>query len=358
MNHRIQKFISLLRRHKIDAYLVTDDINIKYLTEFPASESWLFVTPKKVFYITDFRYVLEAQKGLRGIVVERYTASIFETLFKLAQQTKSKTLGLDERHISLAQYKNFKKYCPKGVGLVAKNNLVESLREIKDIKEIKQIRKAIDLNLKAYNFLKGVVKPNITEREVLFKLERYVRDKGANFSFDPIIASGPNSCFPHAKVSDRRIRRGEPVLVDMGMDIDGYKSDLTRMFFLGKITPLIQETFQKVAMAQQAAIKKIRANISAREIDQEARNYLKKNRLAQYFGHSLGHGVGLEIHEGPLISQTNLSILKEGMVFTVEPAIYIPHQFGIRLEEMVLVTHQGCEVLSNSTGSAIPYVLH
>jgi len=221
------------------------------------------------------------------------------------------------------------------------------LREVKDRTEVRRIQEALKLNLQAFQYLKGVIHPGITEREVLLKLEKYVKERKAGFSFDPIIASGPNSCFPHARVTDRKIRNNEPVLVDMGIDLQGYKSDLTRMFFLGKIPQLVNDVNVAVKSAQIQAIQKIRAGVLASDVDYEARNYLEKHRLGKFFGHSLGHGVGLEIHEGPRISQKSMSVLKEGMVFTVEPAVYLPHQFGIRIEDMVLVTKKGCEVLSD-----------
>ena len=348
MNKRIQEFLAFYKGHPSDAFLVTKDVNITYLTNFAACESWLLILPQKAFYITDFRYILEAKKGLKGIIVKRYGKSIFDTVFAVARDMKIKKIGFDERHMSLSAYRRFNK-CLKGrIKLIAVNGAVESLREVKEKYEINQIKKALRLNLKAYSFLKGVVKPGMSEREALRRLEVFVKDKGATFSFDPIIASGPNSCFPHAKVTDRKIRNNEPVLVDMGIDIGGYKSDLTRVFFLGKIPRPIREICKIVQTAQQKAIDKIKAGVRASEIDHQARNHITKNGLGKYFGHSLGHGVGLEIHEGPTISKTNPAILKAGMVFTVEPAVYIPHKFGIRIEDMVLVTKDGCEVLSRN----------
>ncbi len=346
MTRRIQQFVSQFDEYKIDAYLVTCDVNVRYLTSLPVSESWLLVFPKKVFYITDFRYVQEARQRLKGICVRQYTKSMTETLFKIVREMKAKRLGFDDRYVSLALYKQMKKDCPGSVMLVAKNNTVETMREIKEKDEVQKIRAAIKINLKAYRYLKRVVTPGITEQNVLLKLERYVKSQGAEFSFAPIIASGPNSCFPHARVTNRRIRNNESVLIDMGIDIQGYKSDLTRIFFLGKISNLLRKMHDAVAMAQEVAIKKIKPGIPAAQIDQEARNYLKKHKLAKFFGHSLGHGVGLEVHEGPGITQRSGAILRKGMVFTVEPAVYIPHKFGIRIEDMVWVTHDGCEVLS------------
>ena len=348
LNIRIQQLVSQFPAHKIDAFLVTHDVNIRYLTDFPASESWLLVSPRRSFYLTDFRYILEAQKGLKEITVKRCATSLYSTLFETAKSLKIKRIGFDDRHLSFSAYKKLKKECPKGIKLFSTNNLVEDLREIKTFYEINQIRKALEVHAEAYQLIRKEVKPGISEREILNILENFIKSKNVGFSFPPIIASGPNSCFPHARVSDRIIRNNELVLIDTGIDLNGYKSDLTRMVFLGKIPRFVREANDFVRRAQELAIQHIRPGRRASEVDHQARKYLHKNRLGKFFGHSLGHGVGLEIHENPRISKKSSTILHPGMIFTVEPAVYIPNEFGIRIEDMVLVTQQGCEVLSGN----------
>ena len=348
MNPRLQKLISSFGGQRIGAFLVTKDVNIKYLTGFPAAESWLLILPKKIFYITDSRYLLEAKRGLKGVAVKRYTKSLYDTASFLAKAMHIKRIGFDSRHLSLAAFKKLKKACRGTIELVSRDGLVENFREIKNKQEINQIRRALKLNWEAYAFLKRVIRPGLSEKEVFRKLEAFIKEKGATFSFDPIIASGPNSCFPHAKVTDRKIKNNESVLIDMGMDIGGYKSDLTRVFFLGKIPRPIKEVCSIVKAAQECAIQKIKPRAFAHNIDRAARNYIIKKGLGNFFGHALGHGVVLEIHEGPAISQKSPAVLKEGMVFTVEPAVYIPDKFGVRIEDMVLVTKDGCEVLSRN----------
>ncbi len=348
VNSRIKQLTATFAQHKIDAFLVVKDVNITYLTNFPASESWLFVTPQKSFYITDFRYILEAQRGLKGIAIKQYTKSIYQTLFETAAEQKIKSIGFDDRHITLAQYRTLTEKCPKTIKLVPTSNLVENFREIKDTYEVNQVKKALKVHADTLKFLKGVIKPGVTEQDVFLKLENYVKSRGCGFSFSPIIASGPNSCYPHAKVTNRKIKNNEPVLIDIGIDVNGYKSDLTRMFFLGRITPLVEKVNASVREAQQIAIAKIKAGISVADVDREARNSLAKNKLDQYFGHSLGHGVGLEIHENPRLSQNSNAILKEGMIVTVEPGVYLPNKFGIRIEDMVLVQKDKGKVLSGN----------
>jgi len=348
INTRLQKLVEDFSRHKnIDALLIVNDSNIRYLTQFPAAESWLLVTKTKAFYITDSRYILEARQGLKGIAVKQYSSMPCATLGELCKQNKIKRLGFDGKHTSFALWKKLKEFCPRNRKLVPATGLVESIREIKDEGEIDQIKNCLKLHLKAVDFMKKVVKPGLTERQVANQLERFVKSHGAEFSFSPIIASGPNSCYPHAKVTNRVIRNNENVLLDFGIDFNGYKSDLTRNFFLGRITPRVRQVFDALRLAQQEAISFIKPGISCSQIDAQARKVLRKFGLAKYFGHSLGHGVGLDIHEAPRLSSQCTSLLEAGMIVTVEPGVYIPNQFGIRVEDMVLVTQEGCEVLSD-----------
>ncbi len=346
-NARIKALVADFARHKnIDALVITQDTNIRYLTNFPACESWLLVTRNKAFYITDARYTLAARQGLKGVTVKQFSKCALHTLFELVKTYKIKRLGFDERQVSIAQFKKLKEYCPTRTKLIGTVGAVESLREIKDDQEIEAVRTSLKLHAKALALLKKVVRPGVSELEVLAKLEQFVRLNGATFSFSPIIASGPNSCFPHAHVTKRVIKNNEPVLIDIGMDINGYKSDLTRNFFLGRITARVSQVFEAVTLAQKEAIKMIKPGVPVAEVDLKARQVLRKFGLAKYFGHSLGHGVGLDIHEAPRLSHKCQTVLEPGMIVTVEPGVYIPNQFGIRVEDMILVTEQGCEVLS------------
>ncbi|MBF0490561.1 MAG: aminopeptidase P family protein [Candidatus Omnitrophica bacterium] len=350
MNNRLKRLVNEFPRYRnIDALIITQDVNIYYLTDFPTSESWLLVTPQKVFYITDFRYIQEAREGLKGIaLIKQQTQCLAATLFELAKTYKIKRLGFDERHTSVACLKKLKGYCPRRTKLVPANGVVESLREVKDEGEITIIRQCLEVHAKALEMLKKVVKPGQTERQVLSFLEGFIKKEGVKFSFSPIIASGPNSAYPHAKVGDRILKNNEPLLIDIGIDIKGYKSDLTRNFFLGRMTPRYKQVFVATALAQKEAIGLIKPGVKVADVDTHARKVLRRFGLARYFGHSLGHGVGLEIHENPRLSVKSPAILEEGMIVTVEPGVYIPGQFGVRVEDMVLVTKQGCEVLSGN----------
>ena len=347
MYKRIERLRSSFDQPGISAFLVTHSTNIRYLLDnFPSGDSWLLVTKKKVFYITDSRYTQEVSQALKGVEVVCWKGSMAETAMQLAKSTRVRKLGVDENHFSVAAYKQFKKQVPKSIKLIQSNGIVEFLRGVKDETELKLIRQALKIHHKALLYIRDFITPNATEDQILRKLRAFIVEHDVEFSFDPICASGPNAALPHAQVSRRKIHKQDVFLLDMGMDVKGYKSDLTRMFFFGKIPELLLRVSESVYEAQQRAIAKIKPGILAWEVDQEARKYLEEKRLSHYFGHGLGHGVGLDIHESPRLGPNSKQELREGMVITVEPGVYVPHKFGVRLEEMVLVTKEGCEVLS------------
>ncbi len=335
-----------LRAVGVEALLVTEVADLRYLTQYPAQDAWLLVTPQQAFYITDPRYIHEVSKALPGVTVVRFEKSLADEVVRLCIQTAVTRLGVDERYLTVSQYKRLKALSGKKIVLKPADSCVAALRMIKDPVELELIRQAITLDLAAYKYINRYIKVGVSEKDLLGKLEGFTRRHGASFSFDPIIASGPHSAFPHARVTDRKLCSNEPVLIDLGMDIKGYKSDLTRMFFLGKMPPSYSKAVSRVREAQAEAFRCIRPGVAAREVDAAARSYLGRYDLAAHFSHSLGHGVGLEVHEHPRLSVNSDVILQENMVCTVEPGVYFPGKYGIRLEEMVLVTKNGCEVLS------------
>ncbi len=328
------------------AYLVTDPTDIRYLTAVPSADSWLLVLSGRAFYLTDGRYTQEVRSRLKGARVVECSVSLEQETADLLKKHRIQEMALDSRHMTLARFQRLKKACGRACRIAVRNGWVGGLRAVKTAQEVALIKRALKLNLEAYRLVKRAARPGLRERELLIKIENFVRARGRKFSFDPIVASGPNSSFPHAAVTARKLRQNDVLLVDMGIDWEGYKSDLTRMFFLGKIPPLVRKVHETVAAAQDLAIQSIRPGIRAAEVDQQARKFLKNNGLDRYFTHSLGHGVGLDIHEAPRLSRRSPDILQEGMIVTVEPAVYLPRKFGIRIEDMVLVTQNGARVLS------------
>ncbi len=354
---RIQKLREQLVSQKIDAYLSVRDEDIRYLTGFPAHESWLLVGPQKTVFFTDPRYSQEARQHLKGVAVRECCGPLREEVARYVTRRSLKTIGFDERHFSVFSLKQLKNALPEGTRLKAVNDAVLRLRLIKDQEEISRIKESLALNIKAYQYLKTRIHPGMRERDVFAKLLEFVSKNRIGFAFDPIIASGPNSAFPHARITDRRIERKDLLLIDMGMEKNGYKSDLTRIFLFARISPSVEKVYKAVAEAQQTALGMIRDGIAVSQVDQAARKSLKKQGLDKHFIHSLGHGLGLEIHEPPRLSMKSSEVLKAGMVVTVEPGVYLKGRFGIRIEDMVLVKDQGCEVLSQSLISSHPFLL-
>ena len=352
-NERLHKLCKKLDALKIDSILVSIPANITYLTKYPSRDSYFLVSRKENIYFTDSRYIEEAQKALKEIaIVRQVNGSIFGLIADSCKELKLTRIAFEERHLPYAEHNRITRYLAGKAKLIPVHGIVEELRQIKELSEIAKIRKAIKITQKALKHIKRFIKPGVTEIEVVAELERFIRYFGAtNSAFDIIVASGPNSSLPHHISSSRKIRNNEPVLIDLGIDYLGYKSDLTRVFFLGKIKVLLQQIHSIVAQAQRLAIKEIKPGISAGKIDSVGRQYIEKHGFAQFFGHSLGHGVGLEVHEQPSVSPRGDCILKPGMVFTVEPGIYLPGKFGIRIEDMVLVTETGVKVLTASNNN-------
>ena len=258
-------------------------------------------------------------------------------------------VGFEERYLPFAEFSRIQQFSKDKFSLVPTHSLIEDLREVKDASEIAKIRKAVEITQATVRHMRKFLAVGLKEVEVVGEIERFIRFSGARAcAFDIIVASGPNSSKPHHLSGSRRIRDNEPVLIDMGVEYQGYKSDLTRVFFLGKIKVLVHKVYAVVLKAQEKAIKMIRPGVMMAEIDKAAREYIAKQGFAGKFEHNLGHGFGLEVHEGPHVSGNEASLAKPGMVFTIEPGIYLQGEFGIRIEDMILVTRQGCEVLSGA----------
>ncbi|MDP3731536.1 MAG: Xaa-Pro peptidase family protein [Candidatus Omnitrophota bacterium] len=350
MNLRIQKIYAKLSKDNLNGLILSSPANISYLTNYTSRDSYFLISNKSNIYFTDSRYIEEAKENLKRLaLVRNVNGSIFKILADACIDLGLKRIGFEERYLSFASHKKLKEKLNKRGDLVPTCGLVEGLRQIKTAEELEKIKKAIQITIKAFEFIKDFISPGKKETDVAGELERFIRYNGARTSaFGIVVASGPNSSFPHHLTSQRKIGKNEPVLVDMGVDYLGYKSDLTRVFFLGKINAAVKKIYTIVSQAQEKAIKEIKPAVHKNKIDTAARQYIIQKGYGGFFGHSLGHGIGLEVHEEPRISRKAEGILKPGMIFTVEPAIYLPDKFGIRLEDMVLVTEKGCKVLSGS----------
>jgi len=347
---RLRKIYAKLAKENLEGLLVSSPANISYLTDYTSRDSYLLISKKKNIYITDSRYTEEAKRKIKGpISIIQVKDCIFKTTCSACRGLSLKRIGFEEKYISYPGYQKLKEGLSDRVNLIPTSGLVEELRQIKTEEELKKIRKATQVTISAFKFIKDFIVCGRRELEIAAELERFIMYAGARSSaFDIIVASGPNSSFPHHLTSERRIKNNEPVLIDMGVDYLGYKSDLTRVFFLGKINPTLKRIYDIAIEAQNKAIRKLKPDARIDKIDALARQHITKKGYGGFFGHNLGHGIGLEVHEKPGISSKEKSTLRPGMVFTVEPGIYLPGKFGVRIEDIVLITKEGCEVISGS----------
>jgi len=343
-------FIKKLKSSSLDGFIVSSPSSLSYLTQFFNPDAYLLVSPRGLVYFTDPRYAESARDKLNGILSVRITrGSFFKSIAQACVGLGLKRVGFEERHLPYAEYKKIKEFSAPKVLLVPTYGVIEGMREVKGPEELSKIREALKITSAALGFIKDFIRPGIREIEIAAELERFIRYQGAKGSaFDIIVACGTNSAYPHHSPTSKKLVDNDIILIDAGVDYFGYKSDLTRVSFLGKINSLARRIYAIVAKAQDIAIKKIRPGEKSGAIDAASRKYIAGKGYGRNFVHSLGHGIGLDIHEGPNIYGKNEEILTEGMVFTVEPAIYLPGRFGIRIEDMVLVTKHGCEVLSGA----------
>ena len=350
MNQRLITIHSALKSRGLDALLVCCPANISYLTQSISRDAYLLVSLKENIYFTDSRYTEEVKNFLKGSAkLKECNGSVFKHIAQSIVDLKLKKVGIEERYLPLAEFIKIKEYARGVFDLIPTHNIIEDKRQVKDAGEIAKIQKAVRITALALKHIRQQLVPGVKEIEVVAELERFIRYQGARASaFEIIVASGSNSSQPHHLSGERKFKNNELLLIDLGVDYQGYKSDLTRVFFLGKINVLAGRVYDIVLKAQELAIKRVGPGAEMAEIDRVARDYIAKKGYANNFTHNLGHGLGLEVHEEPRISRNEASALKPGMIFTVEPGIYLPGKFGIRIEDMILVTTKGCEVISGA----------
>jgi Xaa-Pro aminopeptidase len=349
MDLRLKVIHTTLKKAGLDGIIVSSAHNITYLTHYRSRDAYLLISQKQDIYFTDPRYTEEAGKNLKGIALKETRGSFFKLLAQACVSLGLKRVGFESSYLDFKQYQRIAEELKGKAGLFPVYGLIEEKRQIKSAEELEKIRKAAQITIEALRFIRDFIRPGIKEAEIAGELERFIRYNGGYASaFDIIVACGPNSSFPHHLTSQKRVSRGEPVLIDIGVDYEGYKSDLTRVFFSDKINSTFRKVYAIVRQAQDRAIKTIKPGVFINKVDAAARQYIARKGYGGFFSHGLGHGIGLAVHEEPRISQKEKDILKTGMVFTVEPAIYLPGRFGVRIEDMVLVTRKGCEVISGA----------
>lgn len=331
----------------MDALLVTVLEDIRYITGFTGSSAVTLVTPKAGFFLTDPRYITQAEGEVKGFRIKGYKKQA-SGVISLIKRLRIKRLGFDGKGISYDYYQRLRRGL-SSQRLLSISDGIGSLRIRKDPEEVEAIKGAIRFSTRGMALATEVMAPGVRERDVALNIEFDMKTKGSEgVPFDIIVASGPRAALPHGRATSKRIKRGEFVVVDLGAIYRGYHSDETCTFAVGRPGRRQREIYQVVKEAHDRAIEGIRAGVKASYIDSIARGVIRRAGYGEYFCHGTGHGVGLSVHEAPRISPFDNTILEEGMVFTIEPGIYIPGFGGVRIEDMVLVTSRGCKVLTRT----------
>ncbi len=345
---RISKLQRRMEKESIEAFLITNLENLHYLSGFGGTAGALLVTAKEQVLIADFRYLQQAKEEASEFKLIKMEDSLPEALAKLLKRLNIRRLSFEEDSVIFHQYRVLKAKL-KGLELIPVKDLVKEMRLIKGPSEIAKLERAVQIADKAFGHILKELRPGLEEREVAAHLEYLMRRLGADrAAFGTIVASGHRSSLPHAKPLRKKIKEGEIILIDMGAVYQGYHSDLTRTLVLGRIRAKQRRIYEIVLRAQRRAIKHIRPKVKASSIDSLARDLIQRDGYGKYFGHGLGHGLGMRIHEEPGLRANNDQLLQKGMVFTVEPAIYLPEWGGVRIEDVVMVTEDGCRVLSQA----------
>ena len=348
MKQRLRAVRKAMRREGLSALAVTNLKNIHYLTGFTGSAGACLISPRSAVFITDFRYRSQAAKQVSADYRRAEHASPIQGIVKELGKTRAKALAIEEAHVTHAVFRQMRKLA-KGVRLKPVSGLVEGLRLCKDAGEIQKLRRGAGVNAGALSEIAQAIRPGRAETDVALDLETAMRRRGATGpAFDTIVASGPRSALPHGIASSRKLKKGDLITIDFGAVVSGYHADTTRVFSLGKPSPKGEKIYKIVLEAQMTALEAVKPGALCGDVDKAARDVITAHGYGEAFGHGTGHGLGLYIHEAPRLGPGVKEELKPGMVVTVEPGIYLPRWGGVRIEDMVLVTERGREVLTRS----------
>ncbi|HEY1214349.1 MAG TPA: Xaa-Pro peptidase family protein [Bryobacteraceae bacterium] len=354
MQARIRTIRRAMAAQNVQALLLTHLPDVRYLTGFTGSNAALALTPRKAVLFTDGRYTVQAREEVesaRVVIAKKKSAQTMAAAW-LEQQQLTRC-GIDGTHTTIALLEHLRKAVSgrlrRSFFQPLESPLVAAQREIKDAAEIRRMRQAAALGARLFDHILGFLEPGITEVAVAAELEHQARLLGAEaMSFETIVASGARSALPHGRASSSRIPRKGFITLDFGVILNGYCSDMTRTVHMGRATAEEERAYAAVLEAQESAVAAAKHGVACGDVDEAARSVLKRAGLARYFTHSTGHGVGLEIHEGPRIAANQKLLLAEGMVVTIEPGVYLPGRFGIRIEDTVVINRNGCEIITPS----------
>jgi Xaa-Pro aminopeptidase len=348
MTTRLEKLRSKFDRLNIDAFLVTSIPHVRYVTNFSGSSAVAVVTKRSAYVITDGRYTTQIHKEARGWKIFITTDTLFNEMHRRKLLRPGARVGFDGNSLAFASYRTLQKKF-QGVRFLPKADVLETIAVVKDEGEIKKIKHSVAITDRVFKEILDILRPGIREIDVAAEISYRQRKHGAEAdAFETIVASGARGALPHGRASAKKIKRGELVTLDFGCIADGYHSDLTRTVAVGKPSAEARKVYQTVLDAQRRAIDAARSGIIAKDLDAVARSYITEKGYGRYFTHSLGHGLGLQIHESPKISSQNATRIERGFVVTIEPGIYIPRSLGVRIEDDVVIRDEGCDVLNHA----------
>lgn len=345
---RVQKLRKAMSEAGIEALLVGSPYNRRYISGFTGSAGHVLLTHEKSWFLTDFRYRVQAAQQVHGFDIVEYAAEPMESVYELLSERGVGKLAFEQEHVTYGQYLSWSRTLA-GIALEPVSSLVEGLRMFKDESELKIMAEAAELADRTFSHITGIIRTGMKELDIALEMEVFMRSHGAtSSSFDTIVASGERSALPHGVASDRIVGANEFVKLDFGALYNGYCSDITRTVVVGKPSDKHREIYNIVLEAQLHALEHIKPGMTGREADALARDVIAKHGYGDSFGHGTGHGLGMEVHESPRLSKMSDTVLQPGMVVTVEPGIYIPGFGGVRIEDDIVLTDSGISVLTSS----------
>ncbi|MBE1553776.1 M24 family metallopeptidase [Sporosarcina limicola] len=344
---KLTKIRELLKEHEIDGLLITNPYNRRYMTGFTGSAGLALISADDAVFITDFRYTEQAEKQIDGYRIVKFAKTLVEEVAVQAKNMNLRTIGFEKDNLSFGLYEVYEKTVEAKLKPVA--GLVEQLRLIKTDEELAVLKKAAKIADDAFAHICTFIRPGVTEIEVSNELEFFMRKQGAtSSSFDIIVASGVRGALPHGVATDKVIESGELVTLDFGALYNGYISDITRTIAVGEPSEKMKEIYAVVLAAEELGVKEIKSGMTGKEADAITRDYITSKGYGEAFGHSTGHGIGLEVHEAPSLASKSDTVLVPNMTVTVEPGIYLPGIGGVRIEDDIIMTKDGNERLTHS----------
>lgn len=346
----LEKLRARMKEKDVPAALISAIDNVRWVSGFSGSSGFVLLTPTSAVFVSDSRYREQAREQVRAMPVEIYanptTAS--EAIAGAAKNLGVAELGFESEHVTFATHDSWKKNL-NGIALRPVQDLADSLRMKKSDEEIAKVREACAIADSCFEHVQRMLQAGVTEYDIALDMEFFIRRQGCKLAFEPIVVSGKRSARPHGEPSEKKLERGDFVTMDFGASVDGYNSDVTRTVVIGEATARQKEVYEAVLEAQTASIAAIKPGAMARDVDALSREILQKQGLDKFFGHGLGHGLGRVVHDVGKMNATSTDVFEPGQIWTVEPGVYIEGFGGVRIEDDILVTETGCDVLTHCT---------